>query len=763
MTGIADLQIASSAAQKDPRMAAASELVSSEGLEALGLPPATEAALNIQEATNLIDSADQLLAQAGKPTSATVLQQRQQQALDGIAGALARVQQSTPPRPMRGQPRPPMMAQQRPPMMGQPRPPMMGQPRPPMMGQQRPPMAGQQSPVRPPMQGVAGMPAPNMVRAAQGGIVGFDDGGNVEGNNFSRQEFMYGPLLKKLGVGPMYDFGGELNEDFMNRAKKRAVVESAVEKYGPDAAMPVGNNQPIPMLMQKYGSEMVMKYLEGQKELKEESKFVAPENRDAFEQKEANFMSDFPLEFKLDVYETQSGPLGLRYQQVKEEQEARARARAAQGMAGGGIVAFAGPDGSVVDEEIISTGRYGDVVPYSSTASQFYAERAAAEQAQEARRDALRNLTVDQAQAYSSLIGQGANLDEALSYVLGESAPSDELILGDQLVTRSDSDGDAVETVVREYLKEGSDIPGGDGNPTTNGETSDVVEDIVTRINEIDVEAATSPLTKIVSEHAEKTLGRDRTAEEKQRRQDALDFYGLSDRERDLRQQAADTQTQALAAELDPEVLRQQKINSILGNLSGPGGIIGAGNRGAASRTAFDKRIRDIEAEKALLPIASELETLGMDRAAREKAFGAGTELAKNFSAEMNTALQSLANLSSVQTSSATSAAIQNARTSITALTTQASNELAKLREKGLNIRDNRDYRRKQDDSIATIGVNIATAIAEVNGDTLMDEATKQSTINSLNKAFTAARNQILGVGSGSEDPELEAILEQYN
>ena len=44
-----------------------------------------------------------------------------------------------------------------------------------------------------------------------------------------------------------------------------------------------------------------------------------------------------------------------------------------------------------------------------------------------------------------------------------------------------------------------------------------------------------------------------------------------------------------------------------------------------------------------------------------------------------------------------------------------------------------------------------------------MDEATKQSTINSLNKAYTAAKNQILGVGSGSEDPELEAILEQYN
>ena len=660
MSGIADLQRASSAAQKDPRMAAASELVSSAGLEALGLPPATEAALNIQEATNLIGSADQLLAQAGKPTSATVLQQRQQQALDGIAGALARVQQSTPPRPMRGQPRPPMMPQQRPPMMPQQRPPMMGQP--------RPPMAGQQSPVRPPMQGVAGMPAPNMARAAQGGIVGFAQGTEVE--------------------------------------EKKSLLDRARGFFSGQFSSPT----------------------EG----------MTPEQH---------------LQYLRDLKETRiaQGASAEEIQRIEEVIRSYEGTTTAQGMAGGGIVAFAGPDGSVVDEEIISTGRYGDVVPYSSTASQFYAERAAAEQAQEARRDALRNLTVDQAQAYSSLIGQGANLDEALSYVLGESAPSDELILGGQLVTRSDSDGDAVETVITEATNANTPIKsGGDGNPTTNGETSDVVEDIVTRINEIDVEAATSPLTKIVSDSAKRTLERDRTAEEEQRRQDALDFYGLSDRERALRQQAADTQTQALAAELDPEVLRQQKINSILGNLSGPGGIIGAGNRGAAARTAFDKRIRDIEAEKALLPIASELETLGMDRAVREKAFGAGTELAKNFSAEMNTALQSLANLSSVQTSSATSAAIQNARTTITALTTQASGELAKLREEGLNIRDNRDYRRKQDDSIATIGVNIATAIAEVNGDLMMDEAAKQSAINSLNQAYTAAKNQILGVESGS-------------
>ena len=664
MNGIADLQIASSAAQKDPRMAAASELVSSEGLEALGLPPATEAALNIQEATNLINSADQLLAQAGKPTSATVLQQRQQQALDGIAGALARVQQSTPPRPMRGQPRPPMM--------GQPRPPMMGQPRPPMMPQQRLPMAGQQSPVRPPMQGVAGMPAPNMVRAAQGGIVGFAQGTEVE--------------------------------------EKKSLLDRARGLFSGQYSADTEGMTP----------EQHLQYL---KNLREER--------------------------------ITQGASAEEIQRIEEAIRSYEGTTTSQGMAGGGIVAFAGPDGSVVN-----TGR---MVRGNEQRARAKAEAEEEEKNRLARSNEYQRLK-DAGMSEAEIFVALQNFSPTPTFpTSGVRQPMEDTFDVSSIVeTLGTPSGEeqfqVVETVGTEYLKEGSDLPFGDGNPTTDGKEPDVIKDIVTRINEIDVEAATSPLRRIVSEHADDALGRDRTAEEEQRRQEALDFYGLSDRERELRQQAADTQTQALAAELDPEVLRQQKINSILGNLSGPGGIIGAGNRGAAARTAFDKRIRDIEAEKALLPIASELETLGMDRAAREKAFGAGTELAKNFSAEMNTALQSLANLSNVEASNATSAAIQNARIDLTALTTQASNELAKLREEGLNVRDNKEYQRRVDESIAKIGVNIATAITEVNGDMLMDDATKQNAINSLNQAYTAARNQILGVGRGGSGDLPEGV-----
>jgi hypothetical protein len=139
---------------------------------------------------------------------------------------------------------------------------------------------------------------------AQGGIIRYAPGGDVEGNNFSRHEFMYGPILKKLGIGPKYDFGGGLNEDFMNRAKRRA----AEEKYGPDAAMPVGSGQPIPMLMQKYGSEKVMEYLNEQKRLRDIEGNVAPELREDFEMMKANIESLFDPQMIRDIRRAQTGP-----------------------------------------------------------------------------------------------------------------------------------------------------------------------------------------------------------------------------------------------------------------------------------------------------------------------------------------------------------------------------------------------------------------------------------------------------------------------
>ncbi len=140
-------------------------------------------------------------------------------------------------------------------------------------------MAQQMPPQPMPMQpGVAGLPAPNMMMAG-GGIVSFADGG-----------------------------------------------------------MPVGNNQPIPKLMQKYGSDVVMRFLEGQQRFRNIEGNVSPQAREQFEMEKANFMSGFPVEFIQDVLQTQSGSLD-----ISEE------------MASGGIVGFAGPDGSYVSKALMDS------------------------------------------------------------------------------------------------------------------------------------------------------------------------------------------------------------------------------------------------------------------------------------------------------------------------------------------------------------------------------------------------------------------------
>ena len=136
----------------------------------------------------------------------------------------------------------------------------------------------QQQPQQPqPMmeQGISGVPAPNMMMAG-GGIVSFAEGG-----------------------------------------------------------IPIGNNQPIPNLMDKYGSEMVTGFLEGEKQLREEAKYVAPEYADAYKQKRDNFYSHYPIEFIQELYETRKGSIGM------EEVS----------MAGGGTVSFA--EGGEVEEPLV--------------------------------------------------------------------------------------------------------------------------------------------------------------------------------------------------------------------------------------------------------------------------------------------------------------------------------------------------------------------------------------------------------------------------
>ena len=140
----------------DPRMAAAMDVVEAD------IPESLKQLVSEKE---FADKAKELLMSAGgqaamnqtPPEPPTVAERVEKQAEEGVAGLLARL---SPGIQQQGQQM--AMAQRRAPMQGQ-RPPMQGQ-RPPMQGQ-RPPM---------PQQGVSGMPARNMMKAAQGGVVGFD-------------------------------------------------------------------------------------------------------------------------------------------------------------------------------------------------------------------------------------------------------------------------------------------------------------------------------------------------------------------------------------------------------------------------------------------------------------------------------------------------------------------------------------------------------------------------------------------------------------
>jgi hypothetical protein len=139
-----------------PRMAAAMDVVEAD------IPESLKQLVSEKE---FADKAKELLMSAGgqaamnqtPPKSPTVAERVEKQAEEGVAGLLARL---SPGIQQQGQQM--AMAQRRAPMQGQ-RPPMQGQ-RPPMQGQ-RPPMS---------QQGVSGMPARNMMKAAQGGVVGFN-------------------------------------------------------------------------------------------------------------------------------------------------------------------------------------------------------------------------------------------------------------------------------------------------------------------------------------------------------------------------------------------------------------------------------------------------------------------------------------------------------------------------------------------------------------------------------------------------------------
>ena len=157
-----------------PQEMAAMEVVNND-IEPLNLDPKTEALLKLGEAKELVDAANQVLS----PPPENIAQQYQQQIPEGIAGVLAKLMgQGRPPQGMPPQGMPPQgMPPQGMPPQGMPPQGMPPQGIPP---QGMPPQG--MPPQGMPPQGLAGQPAPNMgmAMAAQGGIVGYAEGGPLD-------------------------------------------------------------------------------------------------------------------------------------------------------------------------------------------------------------------------------------------------------------------------------------------------------------------------------------------------------------------------------------------------------------------------------------------------------------------------------------------------------------------------------------------------------------------------------------------------------
>ena len=186
--------------------------VVNDDIEPLNLDPKLEAALKLQEAKELVQSANQVLA----PNPANMVQQLQQQVPAGIASLSAQMQGR------------PQMGMQRPPAP-------------------RPPMAG----------GLPQLPS-NLPRAAQGGIVAFKDGGfpDLSGDGkVTRKDILMGRgVVSKAEGGPLSEADSYMSAQAVLNNPNSTDQEKAFARATLDSLRPIqeGGN----MTMDQYAAMM---------------------------------------------------------------------------------------------------------------------------------------------------------------------------------------------------------------------------------------------------------------------------------------------------------------------------------------------------------------------------------------------------------------------------------------------------------------------------------------------------------------------------
>jgi hypothetical protein len=205
----------------NPRMMAASDVVR-DSVKKYNLPPATEKAIEMQKASQLLGAVDNtMLMNRLTPKPAQVVPRKEQQVMEGLMGIAQRL---APGMQQRGRqmgragrlPAVQTMPQQQ-------------------MARQMPQRPAPQQMQRPPMGGIAGLPAPNMARmqtAAQGGVIGFAAGGDPEIEQYIRLDEMFREYKAK---GDMVSAANVKSEMELMEANNPSLRAEAMQQATRDA------------------------------------------------------------------------------------------------------------------------------------------------------------------------------------------------------------------------------------------------------------------------------------------------------------------------------------------------------------------------------------------------------------------------------------------------------------------------------------------------------------------------------------------------
>ena len=634
--------------QNNPRMAAAMDVVKNDVPEPLqNLVSENDFA---RKAMELLQSAGGQAAMGQPPANPPTVKQRvNQQAMEGVAGLLQRL---APGMQQRG--------------------------RQVQRAQARKMLGG----------GMPSMGAPNMARMAMGGIVGYQDGGDVEG---------------KGTQAPMQGDQNQRRAPYLDPALEKFLIDLEALNAQKDAAFPQEKD-----LFEQKIQDLINTTSPRVKRLASESSFGLPKK------------SGMAMGGQIKGY---AGPDGS---DVELDEDLLA---------------------SLLAQQPETTGYTGPSAAERRAA--LSDEAAARAQTREAKRAEQRTR---QELANRGLTGPQINryLSRRLDAV--EPGGIAELKQPQFDTRSPQTGPFPARATATEFMPEGSSVEGGAGQPTTTTSETVLNEIMGLQMPEIDLESAPkSSLREPVIAAAESRIGVDseaaRKAEEDRVRGLAEAAYAMSPEMKAAYARRKAALDEYYTSQLDPERQRKQKLNALLKGLATPGGIARSGIAALEGTTAVDDARLAARRKQAEEQFGIAKEVGDVERESRTKGFEAGTAAGQSVyersMAATNQAMQSLSQLATSEETGAREIAFKEFDRSMKALGNQLNFYLQKEK---LAADDKNTAREVIADTRRTVN-SINNTIADLEAQKLVvDEAGVQridTYISGLQENLATAQSQI--------------------